>query len=466
MNKRKSFHNHNQEFTIPTPMVSHSQQCGIGAPQGFVLTPGINDITYTWWDAPVGGNILQSGKSSKFLQPISSTTQLYVSANNGLTEETPRSEAIILTVYPPLGITINNSTSICVGAYTQLTFTQESGSYVYDTFLWSSGGETGSGMESDSTEASPIIIPTIPGTYTYTLLASKANVYEVSGNLYPCATKVEITMNVLASPTVTVADILSVCTFQNVELSATSMDIDDTFEWRNLENNATFQGAQQTLTFAQGGTKEFSLTVTSTSGCSVVVPVFFTVNDAPPAPSGNNGQDQCGTAFTDASVSSNNGIDPQSPPFFNWYLVPTGGTTVQSGTSTTFEKEISSTTTFYVSEVSLKGCEGPRVAITTTVTEPDLVTVTSTAATVYLGASFNISSSYTPDFNSFATFDLTATGGDVSGVIGVVSLTPNATGSDAYSVTPTAAGTYTYTISANDPDKGCKSRATIDIVIV
>ncbi|MBS1744113.1 MAG: hypothetical protein JST81_13860, partial [Bacteroidetes bacterium] len=212
-------------------------------------------------------------------------------------------------------------------------------------------------------------------------------------------------------------------------------------------------------------------TVTATdpvSSCSSTATVNVTVNPIPPAPSGNNGTDQCGTALTDASVSSN-ATDPQSPAFFKWYLVPTGGTPVQTGNPTTFIQPISSTTDFYVSEVSVNGCEGPRVHISTIVSDPDILTVTTDAPSnaVCANGSFNISSSYTPNFNAFATFELTASGGAASGVTGTVSLTPNGTGdgSDPYSVTPTATGSYTYTITAIDPDKGCTSVGTVVVTV-
>ncbi|MFT3911087.1 MAG: T9SS type A sorting domain-containing protein [Ferruginibacter sp.] len=211
-------------------------------------------------------------------------------------------------------------------------------------------------------------------------------------------------------------------------------------------------------------------TVTATdpvTTCSSTNTVTVNVNPLPPAPAGNNGTDQCGTSLTDANVSSNNVTDPQVPPFFKWYFVPTGGTAQQSGTSTTFTTVISATTDFYVSEVSANGCEGPRVHISTIVSTADPITVNATHTTVCLGGSTDISASYTPDFNSFATYTLTATGGTASGLPGAVPLNPNGTGdgSDPYTVTPTATGTYTYTITANDPDKNCTAVNTVVVTV-
>jgi hypothetical protein len=135
--------------------------------------------------------------------------------------------------------------------------------------------------------------------------------------------------------------------------------------------------------------------------------------------------------------------------------------------STTYLTTVATTTTFYVSEITTFGCESGRTPVTITVSSPDPLTVTSsTGSSACVGETFTLSSSYTPDFNTFATFDLTATGGAGSGVTGTVSLTPNATGSDPYSLTVTAPGTYVYTISAFDPDKGCTSIETVTVTVL
>ncbi len=201
--------------------------------------------------------------------------------------------------------------------------------------------------------------------------------------------------------------------------------------------------------------------------CSATSTVTVTVNPLPPLPSGTNGTDQCGTAITDANVSSNNSFDPQVPPFFKWYSAPIGGTLLQSGTSTIYTTPIGVTTDFYVSEVSANGCEGPRVHISTIVSDADPITVTATPSSICLNTSTNISASYSPLFNSYATYTLTVSPLTGSGLSGPVSLTVNGTGdgSDPYTVTPTATGSYTYTITANDPDKNCTAVNTVIVTV-
>src|SRR5207244_4320688 len=104
----------------------------------------------------------------------------------------------------------------------------------------------------------------------------------------------------------------------------------------------------------------------------------------------------------------------------------------QTSTSTTYLSAIGVTTSFWVAEVSSLGCEGPRTEVIITVADADDLTVTATDQTACVNQAIDISSSYTPDFNTFATYELTAAGGAGSGVTGTVTLTPNATGSDPY----------------------------------
>ncbi|MFT3911053.1 MAG: T9SS type A sorting domain-containing protein [Ferruginibacter sp.] len=242
------------------------------------------------------------------------------------------------------------------------------------------------------------------------------------------------------------------------------LDPASTFSWTSSPAGFTSSAQNPPSPVTVNVPTTYTLTVTNAIGCSGSGSVTVTPHSLPPAPSGSNGTDQCGTALTDATVSSNSS---EPTPTFKWYLVPTGGTAVQTGASTTYLSTISATTTFYVAEVSSFGCEGPRTSITTVVSDPDPLSVTATSTSICIGGSTDISSSYTPEFNSFATFDLTATGGAASGVTGTVSLTPSGAGngSDPFTVTPTATGTYTYTITAVDPDKGCVSVGTVVVTV-
>ena len=231
-----------------------------------------------------------------------------------------------------------------------------------------------------------------------------------------------------------------------------------TYTWSTTQTGATIS-----VNPTSQPTQTYTVTAfNAVSGCtSIAGSVAVTVNPVPSDPSPTSSA-QCGAVIPTASVASNSGLPS---PIFVWYDLPSAGTALQTNTSTTYLAIVSTTTTFYVSEKTAFGCESGRVAITVTVDSPDPLTVSATPASVCIGGSTSISSLYTPGFNTFATFNLTATGGAASGVTGTVALVANPTGSDPYSVTPTAVGTYIYTITAYDPDKGCTSIGTVSVTV-
>jgi len=230
-----------------------------------------------------------------------------------------------------------------------------------------------------------------------------------------------------------------------------------TYTW----DNGAGTGNPKIVTPASAGTITYNVTLLDGSGCSNTGSVVLTVNSVPGAPS-TTSSEQCGNVVPTASVAGTG--NPGA--IFKWYDAATGGVLKQSSASTTYLGLVGTTTSFWVSEVSAAGCEGPRAQVDVTVNAPDVVTVTSSAgASVCAGGSFDLTSSYTPDFNNFATFTLTASPETGSGITNPVSLTGNATGSDAYTITPSAPGTYTYTVDAYDPDKGCHSLGTVTVTL-
>ena len=208
-----------------------------------------------------------------------------------------------------------------------------------------------------------------------------------------------------------------------------------------------------------------TLTVTDNiTGCISQTGVTITIYQLPPAPSAS-GSDQCGYGIPIASVSSNSGA---ATPYFRWYNVPSGGGLLQEGYSNTYLSPIYVTTTFYVSEVSAAGCEGPRVELTATVTQPDPITVSSSTIgnTIVIGESFDVQVNYVPDADTYTFF--TISGSTNSGVDGTQTMIDNGLGNGTlpYTVTPTEIGTYTYIFLAYDYDKGCTAYNSIIIEVI
>jgi hypothetical protein len=155
---------------LPTaPTASNSSQCGTQIPTASVAsTSGLPSPTFKWYDAAIGGTVLQNSSSTTYTSNVAATTTFYVAEVNASTGcESPRT-AVTVTVVTADGIlaAINNAT-ICIGSSVTLTATNTNAtpnqSY---TYTWT--GIAGSGVASLN-GSSATVTPTLPGTYTYNL---------------------------------------------------------------------------------------------------------------------------------------------------------------------------------------------------------------------------------------------------------------------------------------------------------
>ncbi|GAB4094502.1 hypothetical protein GCM10028786_34310 [Flaviaesturariibacter terrae] len=216
-----------------------------------------------------------------------------------------------------------------------------------------------------------------------------------------------------------------------------------------------------TLDVTPTSTTQYNVVAVDNNGCfsDVSGAQIVTVNQTPTAPSASNSF-QCGTAVPTASVATTSGT---ATPSFRWYAAATGGsplTNPNNGnaviTSATYPLAISSTTTYYVSEKSAAGCEGPRTALTVTVTSPDAVTASSNAAGALCpGNSVTLSVAQTGSTNHY-TYTWTASPVSGSGI-------PTSVTGASVSVSPTAGGTYTYTVTAVDGT--CTATSTVNVSV-
>ncbi|MFN5912298.1 MAG: beta strand repeat-containing protein, partial [Bacteroidota bacterium] len=120
-----------------------------------------------------------------------------------------------------------------------------------------------------------------------------------------------------------------------------------------------------------------------------------------------------------------------------------GGTALQTSTSASYLNPVSSTTTFYVSELNTStGCESDRTAVLVTVAPADGITSSVDNSTICIGSSINlnvVNSNATPLQNYTYTWTNAQAG---SGLV-------SATGA-SQTVTPTSPGTYTYDVAGVD----------------
>jgi hypothetical protein len=202
-----------------------------------------------------------------------------------------------------------------------------------------------------------------------------------------------------------------------------------TFSWTNGVSSV---GTTNPLIVSPATNTTYSVIATEpTASCtSTSTPVTIAVTPLPSAPTTTNSS-QCGIAVPAAAVAGGSG--------YNWYATATSTTVLQSGTSATYTTSIGTTTTFYVS-VLAGVCEGPRAAVTASVTLPDAVTAATSASKLCPGGSATLTAVQTGTNNVYS-FSWTASPAAGSGM-------PTSVSGSTAAVMPTVPGTYIYSVTA------------------
>jgi hypothetical protein len=228
----------------------------------------------------------------------------------------------------------------------------------------------------------------------------------------------------------------------NINIAATPTP--SAFSW---SDGTSVVGTTNPLTVNPTSNTSYTAT-TTVSGCPVVSnAVAVTINPLPTAPTATNSS-QCGTQIPLASVASAAGVNGTGT--FNWYAASTGGVALQSGTSTTYQSTVASTTTFYVSETGTNGCESARTAVTVTVGSAPALTLSSSATSICIGSTSSTITltSTIASFNSYSWAPATNVSGNEN---------------TGWTFNPNA--TTTYTLTANNSGTGCSNVVTLTVTV-
>ena len=193
----------------------------------------------------------------------------------------------------------------------------------------------------------------------------------------------------------------------------------------------------------------YTVTSTATNACTSSATVTVNPLPLPSAPIATNST-QCGARVPTASVASSAGSAGSGT--FKWYDQASGGTLIQSSTSTSLTTySVATTSTLYVSEVGTNGCEGARTPVTITVGAAPALTISAATSTICAGASTTTPVTITStlaDFNQYTWAPLT-------GVTG--------TSSTGYTFNP--ATTTAYVLSSLNSTTGCTNIANLAITV-
>ena len=221
--------------------------------------------------------------------------------------------------------------------------------------------------------------------------------------------------------------------------------IPSSYSW---SDGTTVVGTTSPLTVNPVVTSTYTMTAII-GGCPIsATPVTVTALPLPSAPTAV-GSTQCGTIVPTASVAATSGAAGTGT--FKWYTAATGGTALQSSASTTYTTAVATTTTFYVSEVGVNGCESVRTPVTVNVIAPPTLTLSSSAEAFCVGLSTVTPVTITSSLANYDSYSW--------------SPATNVTGTTANGYTFNPAATTTYVLSASNTSTGCATTANVVVTV-
>ena len=194
-------------------------------------------------------------------------------------------------------------------------------------------------------------------------------------------------------------------------------------------------------------TTVYTATATDGNGCSKqsTTTATVTVNPLPALPTASD-VSRCGAGSVTLSATGTGGT-------LNWYNVSTGGISLTPGGNASYTTTVTvSGTIFYVAETSA-GCEGPRKAVTVTLTSAPALAITAGGVTTFcLGSSVGLNAA-TASYVNFTWSTVPASGAGLS-----------PTNVAAITSQPTVAGAYTISVAADDGIVGgCSNVASVTV---
>ncbi|MCQ6957734.1 PKD-like domain-containing protein [Mucilaginibacter aquariorum] len=379
--------------------------------QGVTICPGnpaplsaSGGDSYTWYDVATGGTPL--GFEPTFVTPVLFSTKIYyvVAIINGCTSA--RTPVTAKVTAAPQAPTTSPPPAACTGSVVTLHANAPDG--IFDWFDVPTGGT--------SLISSPdYTTPPLTATTTY----------YVQTTINGCeSSRTPVTVIITSPPTPPQPQSVSICSGSSVPLIADSAPT-GTYAW--------YDQATGGILLKEGVTYQTPVLTSSTiyyvqhmnGACSSERTPIEVVVKPPPAPPSASEPIICSGYGATLTASSLGGGT------FQWYNVPTGGTSLFSGAVYT-TPALTADATYYV-QTTESGCVSERTAVKVTVLAPVPVP-TVPAASVCAGDQVTLTASGSPD--NYEWYDV-ATGGTPL-ITGPVYVTPGLTTTKTYYVQSTA----------------------------
>lgn len=338
-------------------------------------------VTINWYSAATGGTLLFSGNT--YTTPeLTQTTSYYAEAVNANNCASAARIQVTATVTPAPAAPALAFTTLNVnpGASPSISVTNPDPALTYNFYTVASGGTPVATGTSYS-------VPPVTTATTYYVEA-------VSAGNCPSATRTAVTINVNATPNITVTPpTAAVNPGQTATFTASSSTSGAIFKWYTTQSGGTpiFTGAAFTTPALSAGTTYYAEAVDPiTNAASPRASATVTINGTPdiavtpPTRAINAGQS---TSFTASSTTPG--------ATFNWYATPSAGTTIFTGATFT-TPALSVNTTYYVESVDpATNARSARASAGVTINGTPNISVTPPAVSINSGQTTTFTASST-----------------------------------------------------------------------
>lgn len=324
-------------------LVNNNGTTCTGGTVTFAVQAPQTGISYLWYDAATGGNLVFNG-STFTTQPLTASTSYYVeaSANGGgcVSDTRTAATATVSTVLQPPLVDAAGTTA-CLNQSTTLSVQNAQTGLSYRWYTAGSGG----------------MLLATGSSFTTPVLAANATYYVEAGNsTCTSATRTQVNVTVVARPSapVVAASGRTICADGQATLTIQNPDAAYTYRWFDVPSggNLLFTGTSYVTNPLTTNTS-FYVEAAVNSGCVSTsrTTAAVTVNPSPAAPTlAASSVTVCSGGAGTLSVQN-----PVSGYTYNWYSVATGGTILFSGANYALTN-ITANAVYYVAAVNESGC--------------------------------------------------------------------------------------------------------------
>ncbi|MDR6566002.1 Ig-like domain-containing protein [Chitinophaga ginsengisegetis] len=337
--------------TAPDVVASALKTCaGTGVTVSVkTIKPG---VTYQWYDAATGGNLLSS--DAVYSVPVvTQNTTFYVQANLGSCSSSRTAVTVTVDPTPPIPEVNADNLTTCIGG--TVTFSIK-GADASLTYRWYDAQNNGVFLASGT-------------SYATKPLAANTTFYVEALNSQGCSSgRKAVTANVRNDIDAPLADPLTVCSGHTAVLSVKGRQPGIIYKWFSASTGGTavFTGADFTIT--PSVSTVYFLEASTSGGCISAsrTRVEVTVNPSPAAPIVTNAVIKVCTGQT-ATLGVQG---PNGALTYKWYTTATGGTAISTGASYT-TPAVTANQMYYLEASSSNGCTSPtRTAVSVEVILP------------------------------------------------------------------------------------------------